>query len=70
MAKPVDKAEETEWQKLARQKKAGEKIKEVSALSSLSLDHWILDALDVLQNSHCQIQRGQNWLIVHVTRNV
>lgn len=30
MAKPVDKTEETEWQKLARKKNAGEKIKEVS----------------------------------------
>lgn len=29
MAKPVDKTEETEWQKLARKKNAGEKIKEV-----------------------------------------
>lgn len=29
MAKPMDKSEETEWQKLAKKKKAGEKIKEV-----------------------------------------
>lgn len=32
MAKPMDKTEETEWQKLARKKNAGEKIKEVSCL--------------------------------------
>lgn len=30
MSKPLDKTEETEWQKLARKKNAGEKIKEVS----------------------------------------
>lgn len=30
MAKPMDKTEETEWQKLAKKKNAGEKIKEVS----------------------------------------
>lgn len=29
MAKPVDRTEETEWQKLAKKKNAGEKIKEV-----------------------------------------
>ncbi|KAK8746938.1 hypothetical protein OTU49_016904 [Cherax quadricarinatus] len=29
MAKPLDKTEETEWQKLARQKNAGEKIKQL-----------------------------------------
>lgn len=33
MAKPIEKGEDLEWQKLARQKKAGEKIKEVSL-------HW------------------------------
>lgn len=36
MAKPVDKTEETEWQKLARKKNAGEKIKEVSYLPDKS----------------------------------
>lgn len=35
MAKPMDKTEETEWQKLARKKNAGEKIKEVSCLLGL-----------------------------------
>lgn len=33
MARPVDKTEETEWQKLAREKNAGEKIKQVGGLS-------------------------------------
>lgn len=43
MAKPMDKTEETEWQKLAKKKNAGEKIKEVSYLpnkSEFSLAFW------------------------------
>lgn len=50
MAKPLDKTEETEWQKLARQKKAGEKIKEVrgrATFGSLMADECFTECTDI-----------------------
>ncbi|KAK3888336.1 hypothetical protein Pcinc_007597 [Petrolisthes cinctipes] len=39
MAKPLEKGEDLEWQKLARQKKAGEKIKELEHSQRLKAGH-------------------------------